>query len=276
MLEFWKNEYSLFLNDLNGIKRFFKNLVGINTQPMLEAATEEAQTNIEEVYTQDEIDHKISAYCNEDINSLRETVVGDKTHHEVLRDYAKYFKPYNGSHTMCSNAFKNFYDKNATEISTNMLPVEHVRIIQNNMDLFVEGQEGFGDSQIVDSRVCDLFKKMGRDETIKITNILSDNTKNNSEINENGERILAEVVNHMVEKSVKISKDKTILDTVKDIVTEKYEDAHAKFDTLDDWNDEFKKALSDERKYNYALNRIKQYEDEQAMIQFEQSMESII
>ena len=150
MFEFWKNEWQLFLEDIDSIKGFFgKVFTPKNKYLMLQSANanSQAENNEEEKqeeYIPDAIDRKVSAYFGEDIDTVRNNMSGDKTQHEVLRSYAQYFKPYTIEADMCNSAFKKYYDRHALKIATSELPVEQARIIQNNVDLFIKGQEVFG------------------------------------------------------------------------------------------------------------------------------------
>ena len=164
MFEFWKNEWQLFLDDLSSLKNGFMKIFGIKKDDtlMLNASLEEFASNEEEAqkdaepvsmsevmpevkYEEDAIDNKVTAYFGEDINSLRENVSGEKTQHEVLREYAQFFKPYNAEYEMCNSAFQKYYDRHALKIATNEISVEQLRIVQNNVDIFISGQEVFGD-----------------------------------------------------------------------------------------------------------------------------------
>jgi hypothetical protein len=281
MLEFWKNEWELFLGDLTSIANMFKKIIGIKQNVLMldsaEVQNVEQEQN-EEVqnssYECDEIDHKITAYFGEDIGVVKQNTSGDKTQHEVLREYAENFKPYNSSYEMCNSAFKKYYDRHALKIATNSIPVEQLRIVQNNVDLFIEGQDVFGDNgQFIDSRVDSIFEKMGQEQISKMSGILHDNSEGG--INYQGERLLAEAIHHMVDNGVKIDKEANILKPVKCVLEDKLNNVHTMLRSHDDWNEEYQQLLSDERKYLYALNRIEQYETEQRIADFEQKLSDV-
>jgi hypothetical protein len=276
MFEFFKNEWQLFLEDIDTIKGAFSKIFGIKKDYlMLESASQSADIPEEQkAYEPDAIDYKVSAYFGEDIEELRASISGDKTQHEVLRDYAKFFKPYNDAPEMCNSAFRKYYDRHALKIATKELPVEQARIIQNNVDLFIKGQEVFGENgQFIDSRVDTIFDKAGICEVNKVIGILHDNA--DSEINSQGERIFAEVVSHMVDSGIKLDKNTHLLEPVKTVLEDKLNDVHASLRNHEDWNDEYQSLLSQERKYLYALNRIEQYETEQRIAEFEQKLNDL-
>ena len=198
MFEFWKNEWKLFLEDLDAVKNAFGRIFGRKQDylmlksgnpeegeslPTEEAVSQPSQVTLENVssevtldsmegtnangvfaqpadavfaemapavdtqsvsqpsYQLDGIDHKVTAYFGENIDELRVNMSGDKTQHEVLREYAQYFKPYSEAQDMCNSAFRKYYDRHALKIATEELPVQQARIIQNNVDLFIKGQE---------------------------------------------------------------------------------------------------------------------------------------
>lgn len=292
MFEFWKNEWELFLEDLRGLKNVFANIFGhkeeylmlqANNEEMEQPVQEQAVTNeeIEETaetpvftYEPDGIDHKVTAYFGENIDELRQNVSGEKTQHEVLRDYAQFFKPYSSEQEMCNNAFRKYYDRHALKIATEELPVEQARIVQNNVDLFIKGQEVFGDNgQFIDSRVDTIFEKVGIDEVNKMVNILHDNTEQG--VNVQGERLFAEVVTYMVDNGVKVNKSESLVEPVKLVLEEKLNEVHSNLRNHEDWNDEYQALLSQERKYLYALNRIEQYETEQRISEFEDKLNDL-
>ena len=147
MLEFWKNEWKLFLEDIDSVKNAFAKLFGrkqdylmlksgtqqdagetlqneepvqassvslsnVSSEVTLDSAEDIkaegvfAQENgvfadsaIQEAeiaqptYQLDGIDQKVTTYFGENIDELRVNMSGDKTQHEVLREYAQYFKP---------------------------------------------------------------------------------------------------------------------------------------------------------------------------------------
>ncbi len=279
MLEFWKNEWELFLGDLASVKDTFKRIFGVKEELlMLADSVKQEEAVIEEiqdpVYENDSIDHKVTAYFGEDIDTVRQNTSGDKTQHEVLRDYAQYFKPYTASHEMCNGAFRKYYDRHALEIATSDISVEQLRIVQNNVDIFIGGQEVFGENgQFIDSRVDTVFKKVGQEQISKMVNILHDNTDDS--VNTQGERLFAESVHYMVDNGIKIDKDGDLIKPIKTVLEDKLNNVHTNLRNHEDWNDEYQKLLSDERKYLYALNRIEQYETEQKISEFEAKLENI-
>ncbi len=297
MFEFWKNEWKLFLEDLGSVKNMFSKIFGakndylmldsseneINTEVNNESINnttnndiveEKINTVVEQTYEPDGIDHKVTAYFGENIDELRQNVSGDKTQHEVLREYAQFFKPYTDCQEMCNSAFRKYYDRHALKIATEELPIEQARIVQNNVDLFIKGQEVFGeDGQFIDSRVDSIFDKVGIDKINKMVNILHDSSE--SGINVQGERLFAEIVNHMVDNGIKLDSNNSILEPSKLVLEEKLNDVHASLRNHEDWNDEYQALLSQERKYLYALNRIEQYETEQRIAEFEQKINGL-
>lgn len=278
MLEFWKNEWELFLGDLFSVKETIKKVFGVKNDVLMlnvAAEQEEVATAVEEpVYENDAIDHKVTAYFGEDIGTVRQNTSGDTTQHEVLRGYAQYFKPYIASHEMCNSAFRKYYDRHALEIATSDIPVEQLRIVQNNVDIFIGGQEVFGENgQFIDSRVDTIFKKVGAEQINKMVNILHDNTDDS--VNTQGERLFAEAVHYMVDNGIKIDKDGDLIKPVKTVLEDKLNNTHTSLRSLEDYNDEYQKLLSDERKYLYALNRIEQFETEQKISSFEAKLSDI-
>ena len=292
MLEFWKNEWKLFLEDLGFVKNAFASIFGKGDNPlMLNASSQqqEQQENMEELqlpvqgmenvaqeaviaeYQPDGIDNKVTAYFGESLDELRQNVSGDTTQHEVLREYAQYFKPYAEEQEMCNSAFRKYYDRHALKIATKELPIEQARIIQNTVDLFIKGQEVFGEGgQFIDSRVDTIFEKAGINEVEKVVNILHDNTEEG--VNTQGERLFAEVITHIVDNGIKYNKEQGLVEPVKLVLEEKLNDVHSALRNHEDWNDEYQSLLSQERKYLYALNRIEQYETEQRISEFEQKL----
>ena len=279
MFEFWKNAWKLFLEDLGSIKNAFSKIFGKKQDYLLlQSAQEEASQNEPEaeipVFLPDAIDDKVTAYFGENLDELRENMSGDKTQYDVLRNYAQYFKPYNESQEMCNSAFRKYYDRHALKIATEELPVEQARIVQNNVDLFIKGQEVFGENgQFIDSRVDSIFDKVGIDNVNKMVNILHDNTEEG--VNTQGERLFAEVITYMVDNGIKVEKDKPLIEPVKHVLEEKLNDVHSSLRNHEDWNDEYQALLSQERKYLYALNRIEQYETEQRISEFEQKINDL-
>lgn len=277
MLEFWKNEWKLFMEDLNSVKNTFSKIFGGKKDYLLlQAASEEQAVEevVEQPYQLDAVDHKVTAYFGEDIDELRQNISGDRTQHEVLREYAQFFKPYAESQEMCNSAFRKYYDRHALKIATEELPVAQARIVQNNVDLFIKGQEVFGENgQFIDSRVDTIFDKVGIDKVNKLVNILHDNT--DGEVNAQGERLFAEIATYMVDNGIKVEKDKSLIDPVKMVLEEKLNDVHSNLRNHEDWNEEYQALLSQERKYLYALNRIEQYETEQRISEFEQKLNDL-
>lgn len=329
MLEFWKNEWKLFLEDIDSVKNAFAKLFGRKQDYlMLKSGTQEdgevlpteepvqassisldsvssevtldasegisvgntfSQENgvfaemssevgedqaTQPTYQLDGIDHKVTAYFGESIDELRVNMSGDKTQHEVLREYAQYFKPYTEAQDMCNSAFRKYYDRHALKIATEELPIEQTRIIQNNVDLFIKGQEVFGDNgQFIDSRVDTIFERIGIDQVNKVVGILHDNTEEG--VNVQGERLFAEVITYMVDNGIKVEKDANVLEPIKSVLEEKLDDVHNNLKNHEDWNEEYQSLLSQERKYLYALNRIEQYETEQRISEFEEKLNDI-
>lgn len=294
MLEFWKNEWKLFLEDIGFVKNTFASIFGKNKQLMLNQAQpqeEQQQSQVNEQlqvpvmqqqaeesmafsYQPDGIDNKVTAYFGESLEELRNSISGVKTQHEVLREYAQYFKPYAVEQEMCNSAFRKYYDRHALKIATEELPIEQARIIQNNVDLFIKGQEVFGEGgQFIDSRVDTIFEKAGIGEVEKVVNILHDNTEEG--VNVQGERLFAEVITHMVDNGIKYNKETGLVEPVKMVLEDKLNDVHCALRNHEDWNDEYQSLLSQERKYLYALNRIEQYETEQRISEFEQKLSDL-
>ena len=310
MFEFWKNKWQLFLDDLSSIKSGFLKIFGVKKDenlmlgasldefenqeqvqnsempemmPVEQAVSDMPQQQTQETladvmpqvkYEEDAIDNKVSAYFGEDINSLRENVSGEKTQHEVLREYAQYFKPYNSEYEMCNSAFQKYYDRHALKIATNEIPVQQLRIVQNNVDIFISGQEVFGENgQFIDSRVDSIFEKIGAEQMNKMVNILHDS--DGSEVNVQGERLFAESIHYMVDNGIKLDKDGDIVKPIKTVLEDKLNDVHNSLRNHEDWNEEYQQLLSDERKYLYALNRIEQYETEQRISEFEQKLSEL-
>ena len=96
MLEFWKNEWKLFLEDMGSIKNVFAKVFGRKQDYlMLQTGSQEPQvaeeSQIQQAepvvasYEPDSVDHKVTAYFGENVEELRKNVSGDKTQHEVLR-----------------------------------------------------------------------------------------------------------------------------------------------------------------------------------------------
>lgn len=277
MLEFWKNEWELFLDDIASVKTMIKRVFGVKEELlMLESPVDNQEAVIEEspIYENDSIDHKVSAYFGEDIDAVRQNFSGDKSQHEVLREYAQYFKPYNVEHEMCNSAFRKYYDRHALKIATGDIPKEQLRIVQNNVDVFIQGQDVFGENgQFIDSRVDSIFEKIGAEQINKMVNVLHDNSSGS--LNVQGERLFAEAIHHMVDNGIKLEKTGDIMTPVKTVLEDKLNSVHTALRSHEDWNEEYQQLLSDERKYLYALNRIEQYETEQRIAEFEQKLSDI-
>lgn len=225
-------------------------------------------------YVKDEIDVKLETYLGEPVNELMENSCGDKTQHDVLREYATFFKPYGENSEMCQVAFKKYYDRHALKMAVSEFPVDQVRIIQNNVDIFIKGQEIFGEGgQFIDSRVDGVFDKVGIDEVNKMVGILSDTITEGKNLQ--GERILAEAMSYMVDNGIKVEKQGTLLAPVKKSLEAKLDEVHGALREHEDWNDEYQTLLSQERKYLYALNRIEQYETEQRIAEFESKLNDL-
>ena len=293
MFEFWKNEWKLFLEDIGSIKNGFLKIFGIKKDYlMLDTSNDSEQNAINQdallnqdvmqgvqeqpvfKYEPDAIDHKVTAYFGENIEELRQNFSGDKTQHQILRDYAQFFKPYTEEQEMCNSAFRKYYDRHALKFATEELPIEQARIVQNNVDLFIKGQEVFGENgQFIDSRVDTLFDKIGIEKVNEIVNILHDNAEQG--VNTQGERLFAEVITHMVDNGIKLDKADNMMEPIKLVLEEKLNDVHANLRNHEDWNDEYQSLLSQERKYLYALNRIEQYETEKRISEFEEKLNDL-
>lgn len=285
MLEFWKNEWNLFLGDLKSLRGAFAKVFGKQEYLMLNsegASNNEVAENAEATgqvvqptkkeYTLDEVDKKIETFLGESIDETRENLSADGTQHEVLREYAQFFKPYSENKDMCDSAFKKYYDRHALKIATNEFPIEQARIIQNNVDLFIQGQDIFGtNGQFIDSRVDSIFDKVGINQVNKMVGILHDNEETGI-INASGERTFAEVISYMVDNGVKVEKDTDLVEPVKQVLENKLNEVHTSLRGHDDWNEEYQSLLTEERKYLYALNRIEQYETERRIEEFEQKL----
>ena len=295
MFEFLKNEWGMFLEELGAFKTSFKKMFGMEENPLMlmestikddenikfEFATKDNEVSgIEEIkdepitYTFDDIDHKLSAYFGENIDDVRQNLSGDKTQHEVLREYAKYFKPYSNNYNMCNSAFKKYYDDKCLEIASGTIPVEQIRIFQNNMDIFTAGQEIFGENeQFIDSRVVDIFERIDSDNISKVTNILYHN--DDQEVNIQGERLLAEVVSYMVDNKIKLDNDNNILQPIKLVLEDKLNQTNINLRIDDNWDDNYQQLLSDYRKYGCALDRISQYERELKVSTYEETLNNL-
>lgn len=266
---FFKKEWDLFKTDINNANTALENLFGYNKE-----AHSEPEALEEPVYLKDEVDMKLESFLGEPIDELRENACGDKTQHEVLREYATFFKPYTENPEMCQAAFKKYYDRHALKMAVNDFPVEQARIIQNNVDVFIRGQEIFGEGgQFVDSRVDTVFEKAGIDRVNKMVGILSDTVTDGKNLQ--GERLFAEAVSYMVDNGIKVGKDGSLVEPVKKSLEAKLDEVHNDLRAHDDWNEDYQALLSQERKYLYALNRIEQYETEQRISEFESKLNDL-
>lgn len=273
--EFFKNEWNLFLQDMEAIGNAFLSFFSKKEEPLMIAAAPEIieEPEVQE-YIPDEVDYKVETYFGENIVELKESFCGDKTQHEVLREYAQFFKPYGENAEMCQTAFKKYYDRHALKMAVNDFPIEQARIIQNNVDLFIEGQEVFGENgQFIDSRVDGIFEKAGMDRVSKMVSILGEADENG--VNYQGERTFAEAICHMVDNGIKVQKDGDLVNPVRKALEEKLNDVHASLRSHEDWNDDYQALLSQERKYLYALNRIEQYETEERIAEFESKLNEL-
>ena len=265
---FFKKEWDLFKADLDNANRALENLFGI------ESKTPEVFEMAEPVYLKDEVDLKLESFLGEPIDELKESACGDKTQHEVLREYATFFKPYSENPEMCQSAFKKYYDRHALKMAVSEFPVEQARIIQNNVDVFIRDQEMFGEGgQFIDSRVDTIFEKAGIAEVNKTVGILSDSLVDGKNLQ--GERLFAEAISYMVDNGIKVGKDKSLIAPVKKSLEAKLDEVHNSLRSHDDWNETYQALLSQERKYLYALNRIEQYETEERIAEFESKLNDL-
>ena len=95
MFDFFKNEWKLFMEDLQSFKGVFGKIFGHKQEEylMLNSTQDDAtqQLDLENVvnqqvskpYQPDEIDHKVTAYFGENLDELKQNLSGDKTQHEV-------------------------------------------------------------------------------------------------------------------------------------------------------------------------------------------------
>ncbi|MBR5228079.1 MAG: hypothetical protein IKV94_05540 [Clostridia bacterium] len=269
---FFKNEWQLFKQDIAQADEELSNLFGLQKKNV----TEEIPVACfeEPTYIKDEVDVKLETYLEEPVEELMENVCGEKTQHAILREYATFFKPYTEQAEMCQVAFKKYYDRHALKMAVNEFPVEQARIVQNNVDVFIKGQEIFGQGgQFIDSRVDGIFDKVGIGEVNKMVGILSDSVTDGKNIQ--GERILAEAMSYMVDNGIKVEKNGTLLQPVKKSLEAKLDDVHNSLRTHEDWNEDYQSLLSQERKYLYALNRIEQFETEQRIAEFESKLNDL-
>lgn len=248
------------------------SLFGFQKKNLIEEAP--VQEFEESGYVKDEVDVKLETYLGEPVDELMENSCGDKTQHDVLREYAEFFKPYGENADMCQVAFRKYYDRHALKMAVSEFPVEQVRIIQNNVDVFIKGQEIFGEGgQFIDSRVDGIFDKVGIEEVNKMVGILSDTITEGKNLQ--GERILAEAMSYMVDNGIKVEKQGTLLAPVKKSLEAKLDEVHGALREHEDWNEDYQSLLSQERKYLYALNRIEQYETEQRIAEFESKLNDL-
>ena len=268
---FFKREWDLFKTELDEANAELESLFGF--QKKNDEIVETAEV-VEPIYLKDEVDLKLESFLGEPIQELRESACGDKTQHEVLREYATFFKPYSEHPEMCQAAFKKYYDRHALKMAVSEFPVEQARIIQNNVDIFIKDQEMFGEGgQFIDSRVDTVFEKAGMDEVNKMVGILSDSLVDGKNLQ--GERLFAEAVSYMVDNGIKVGKDKSLIAPVKKSLEAKLDDVHNSLRAHDDWNEDYQALLAQERKYLYALNRIEQYETEQRISEFESKLSEL-
>ena len=263
-----KREWNLFKEDINSANGVLENLFGFKKNEVAE------MEDSAPVYLKDDIDMKVESFLGEPIDELKESACGDKTQHEVLREYASFFKPYSENPEMCQAAFKKYYDRHALKMAVSDFPVDQARIIQNNVDIFIKGQEIFGEGgQFIDSRVDTVFEKAGMDQVNKMISILSDTVTDGKNLQ--GERIFAEAVSHMVDNGIKVAKDGDLVAPVKKSLETKLDEVHNSLRAHDDWNEDYQALLSQERKYLYALNRIEQYETERRISEFESKLNDL-
>lgn len=266
---FFRREWDLFKTDLDNANTALENLFGLNSKTPIEP-----EMASEPVYLKDDVDMKLESFLGEPIDELRENACGDKTQHEVLREYATFFKPYTENPEMCQAAFRKYYDRHALKMAVNDFPVEQARIIQNNVDVFIRGQEIFGEGgQFVDSRVDTVFEKAGIEKVNQMVGILSDTVTDGKNLQ--GERLFAEAVSYMVDNGIKVGKDGSLVEPVKKSLEAKLDEVHNDLRSHEDWNEDYQALLSQERKYLYALNRIEQYETEQRISEFESKLNDL-
>jgi len=271
---FFRNEWNLFKQDIAQADAELSQMFGFQKKNLAYEGPVPQATFEEPAYVKDEIDIKLETYLEEPVDELMENSCGDKTQHDVLREYATFFKPYSEQPEMCQVAFKKYYDRHALKMAVNEFPVEQARIIQNNVDVFIKGQEIFGEGgQFIDSRVDGIFDKVGISEVNKMVGILSDTVTEGKNLQ--GERILAEVMSYMVDNGIKVEKNGTLLAPVKKALEAKLDSVHDALREHEDWNEDYQTLLSQERKYLYALNRIEQYETEQRIAEFESKLSEL-
>lgn len=264
----FKNEWNLFKEDITNMNKSLSNFFGFKPKNVFEENTE----NIG--YVKDEVDYKVETYFGEPVEEIMENACEDKTQHEVLREYASFFKPYNDSPEMCQTAFRKYYDKHALKIAVNDFPIEQARIIQNNVDIFIKGQEEFGEgSQFIDSRIDNVFEKAGIEKVNDLISILSDTVSDGKNLQ--GERIFSEAVSNMIDNGIKYDKKDDLMNPIKKSLEMKLDEVHSSLKQHDGWNEEYQALISQERKYLYALNRIEQYETEKKISEFEMKLNEL-
>ena len=276
MKDFFKNEWRLFLQDMEAIGSAFAGFFTRKEEPLMIAAAPMQEPVIEEAteYVPDEVDYKVETYFGENLQELQQSFCGERTQHDVLREYAQFFRPYGESAQMCQSAFRKYYDRHALKMAVNEFPVEQARIIQNNVDLFIQGQEIFGENgQFVDSRVDTIFEKAGIEQVKKTINILGE--PDGQGLNYQGERTFSEAICHMVDNGIKMGKDAKLITPIRKALEDKLNDVHTSLRSHEDWNDDYQALLSQERKYLYALNRIEQYETEERIAEFESKLNEL-
>ena len=170
---FFKNEWNLFKQDIAQADAELSQMFGFQKKNLAYEESVPQAIFEEPAYVKDEVDIKLETYLEEPVDELMENSCGDKTQHDVLREYATFFKPYSEQPEMCQVAFKKYYDRHALKMAVNEFPIEQARIIQNNVDIFIRDQEMFGEGgQFIDSRVDTVFEKAGMDEVNKMVGIL--------------------------------------------------------------------------------------------------------
>lgn len=298
---FWKNEWDLFLQDMESIGRatvgFFvkewelfvedmKAIKGVLSfdKPTflsskksfaLNAATDDEGTidYVEEKYELDPVEHKVVKFLCEDIGGLKTQFTSSGTQLDALKAYAEHFQEYKESPEMCHAAFQKYYDKHALRMAVSEVPVEQIKIVQNNADLFVKGQETFGEgAQFIDSRVDNVFEKAGKDQVVKMLDILSEGT---DEQKADAERTFAELVQNMVDSGIKVGNDGDLVGPFKKVLESKLDSVHTKLKSQDEWNQEYQSLLTEERKCLYSLNKIEQHETEKQIKDFEKKLAEI-
>ena len=263
---FFKREWELFKTDLDNANSALESLFGVEKKNKI--ALEAAEVS-EPVYLKDEVDMKLESFLGEPIHELKESACGDRTQHEVLRDYAEFFKPYAENPEMCQTAFRKYYDRHALKMAVSELPIEQVRIVQNNVDIFIKGQESFGEP-FVDSRVDTVFEKAGIDEVNKVIGIIGDCDSEGKTLK--GERLFAEAVSYMVDHGIRVAKDGDLINPIRKAIEAKHDEVHNSMRSFEDVGPEYQELLAKERTYLDALNRIEQYETEKRIAAFEAKM----